>query len=348
MIRLFKPLVFIQISLHVLFWALVAIFPIISNPLPNSSNLLFFTPFRFIIIIIILATLFYLNVYFLIPEILNRRKNFWLYVGMLLVVLLGFNFLLSSIIPAILIPTFKLGNAPPSPPPINGNFNIFPLALITIASFAYRYLADWFKFLNQKKDITNANLQTELAFLRSQISPHFIFNVINGIVSLSRTKPTLVEPTLIQLSKLMRYILYISDVENVTLQEKEDYLSSYIDLQRIRLPNQVNINYSTEISNPQKYLAPMLLIPFVENAFKFCNTDAQIPFITIILKAEKNVLTFLVENNYNPESIDFYETGGIGLKNVKRRLELLYPNEHVLTIKQTEDTYSVFLQIQLK
>ena len=92
----------------------------------------------------------------------------------------------------------------------------------------------------------------------------------------------------------------------------------------------------------------MLLIPFVENAFKFCNTDAQIPFITIILKAEKNVLTFLVENNYNPESIDFYETGGIGLKNVKRRLELLYPNEHVLTIKQTEDTYSVFLQIQLK
>ncbi len=348
MIKNLKPHLIIQFCLHLLFWLFIAFFPIISASPPNTPNHLFFSPVRFVLIITTLASLFYLNTYFLIPEILNKKRNFWLYIGILIVVLIGFDFILTTILPQKIEPNLLPPSEFNSNPPFNRDFHILPLATIVIASLAYHFLADRYKEFYNKKDIANSNLETELAFLRSQISPHFIFNIINSIVSLSRSNSKLVEPTLIQLSKLMRYMLYISDAEKVKLEEKAAYLTSYIDLQRIRMPKVVIINFSSEILDGQKTIEPMLLIPFVENAFKYCAIDAANPIIIIRLNADSKRLTFSVQNTYNPEANNYHESGGIGLKNVKRRLDLLYPKEHVLNINQTNEMYNINLQIQLK
>jgi LytS/YehU family sensor histidine kinase len=225
---------------------------------------------------------------------------------------------------------------------------IFPLLSITAGSFAYHYLADQFKVINKKKDIDNASLISELAFLRSQISPHFIFNVINSAVALSRLNPSAVEPTLIQLSKLLRYMLYVTDAEKVTLCQKEDYLRSYIELQQLRFRDQVKISFSSDIKAPDKSIEPMLLIPFVENAFKHGTGDIEAPAIAITLFTDEKNLRFSVQNVYNPAEGSKDNASGIGLANVKRRLELLYPGKHNLYINKNEQAYIVMLQLELK
>jgi LytS/YehU family sensor histidine kinase len=172
--------------------------------------------------------------------------------------------------------------------------------------------------------------------------------VINSIVALSRLNPVAVEPTLIQLSQLLRYMLYITDEEKVTLRQKEEYLRSYIELQRLRFHNQVTINFTSEIESGEKTIEPMLLIPFLENAFKYGTGDMAHPGIVIYLKTKNNLLDFYVQNAYNPKDKNKEESHGIGINNVKRRLELLYPGKHSLLIDQSEHFFKVKLQIKLK
>ncbi|MCC8426348.1 sensor histidine kinase [Mucilaginibacter sp. UR6-11] len=227
------------------------------------------------------------------------------------------------------------------------HFNLLPLTAITAAAFAYHYLVDRFKQINKTRDITNSTLVSELAFLRSQISPHFIFNVINSIVALSRINPPAVEPTLMQLSQLMRYMLYITDEEKVTLNQKAQYLRSYIDLQKLRFEDTVDVDFNFEVNNPEQTIEPMLIIPFIENAFKYGTGDVLHPAIKGSLKTTHKMLFFYVSNRYNPADRPYEDIHhGIGLNNVKRRLELLYPGKYSLSITQDADNYNVNLQIQ--
>ncbi|WP_157740962.1 sensor histidine kinase [Mucilaginibacter xinganensis] len=344
MLKRLKPAVIIEFFIHLLFWAFITITPIISRPYPASARHPFFEPQHFVVLNLVLAIQFYLNAFVLIPVVLNKNKNIGLYFGLLLL-----SFTLLDLVIIYTRPHFPLppqfAGAPHRPP---FDFNLFPLAAITAASFAYRYLADQFKIINNKRDITNAALVSELAFLRSQISPHFIFNVINGVVALSRLNPSAVEPTLIQLSKLMRYMLYITDEEKVTLLQKEDYLRSYIELQQFRFRDVVRLNAEFAIADPQQTIEPMLLIPFVENAFKHGTGDVQQPVIDLTLRTTKESLSFMVSNSYNPAEENKDESHGIGLNNVKRRLELLYPGKHSLIIDKTTNTYKVTLKLQFK
>lgn len=304
----------------------------------------FFSPVHIIVFNLVLAAEFYLNAFLLIPRVL--KKNAWLYFVSLLASFVVFNVILLYNRPHFPIQELKgvAGRMPYHGP----SFILFPLLSITAGSFAYHYLADQFKAMNKKKDITNASLLSELAFLRSQISPHFIFNVINSAVALSRLNPKAVEPTLIQLSKLLRYMLYVTDAEMVTIQKKEDYLRSYIELQQLRFGEQVKIYFKSEIKAPEKTIEPMLLIPFVENAFKHGTGDIENPDIAVTLFADEQNLRFTVQNTYNAGEQQKDNDSGIGLTNVKRRLELLYPDKHNLYINKNEQTYIVMLQLELK
>ena len=246
------------------------------------------------------------------------------------------------------IPRFRMIDGQQLRPPMLDGFSLFPLLAITAAGFAYRYLADQFKVINNKRDITNQALLSELAFLRSQISPHFIFNVINSVVALSRLNPVLVEPTLIQLSQLLRYMLYITDEEKVTLGQKVEYLHSYVELQKLRFQDMVTVRLNFSITGPEKTIEPMLLIPFVENAFKHGTGGGGAANIAIELTSDHKTLHFYVSNSYNPLMPNTEEGHGIGLVNVKRRLELLYPTKHRLSITENDNLYSVNLTIQLK
>jgi LytS/YehU family sensor histidine kinase len=191
------------------------------------------------------------------------------------------------------------------------------------------------------------NLQTELSFLRSQVSPHFMFNVMNNMVALARKKSDLLEPSLIKLSSLLRYMLYETDEEKVSLQREIEYLQSYIDLQKQRFADNVNISVSLDDADGQLQIHPMLLIPFVENAFKH-GTGMFTAEIAIKLKTAHQKIFFEVSNRYSSNGHEERDkSSGIGLANVRRRLNLLYGSNHQLIIIKDDNRFTVKLEMLL-
>jgi LytS/YehU family sensor histidine kinase len=212
---------------------------------------------------------------------------------------------------------------------------------------SYRFLSDNMTDQEVKKEEENERLKSELSFLRSQISPHFMFNVLNSIVSLSRRKPEMVEPVVIKLSELMRYMIYETSDSKVSIDKEFSYLESYIELQRLRFGNDIKIDFKHNLNTSPSSIEPMLLIPFVENAFKHGVGMVQNPSIDIELNDDKKSLFFSVRNQVSKQNSEIKdESSGIGLANVRRRLELLYPDQHELKIDEKEDSYLVELTIK--
>lgn len=223
----------------------------------------------------------------------------------------------------------------------------FQLLFVVTIGITYRFFTDNLKEKEIIKEAENERLKSELSFLRSQISPHFMFNVLNSVVSLSRRKPEMVEPVVIKLSELMRYMIYETTDSKVPLQKESIYLESYIELQKIRFGNDIQINYTVGQIDANCSIEPMLLIPFVENAFKHGVGMIENPSIDISLKYENKKILFSVQNKVNPlsklEKKD--ESSGIGLANVKRRLQLLHPDNYQLSIQEVNESYLVKLEI---
>lgn len=227
-------------------------------------------------------------------------------------------------------------------------FNLLIYVFIFALSTAYQLIKDKIESDKLAQEKQNEVLKTELSLLRSQVSPHFMFNVLNNMVALARKQSDLLEPSLIKLSSLMRYMLYEADEEKVSLEKEMDYLQSYIDLQQQRFGKKVQVNVKMHSMDSQYRVEPMLLIPFVENAFKHGTGMIDEAKIDIELEAEKNVLQFTVSNKYNPASTEIKDkTSGIGLANVKRRLNLLYGKHHRLDISSASDVFVVSLKIEL-
>jgi LytS/YehU family sensor histidine kinase len=227
-------------------------------------------------------------------------------------------------------------------------FPVFPALFIFAISAAIKITNEWFKAEKQKKEMENEKLNSELAFLKSQVNPHFLFNILNNICSLARKKSDNTEDAIIQLSRIMRYMLYDSKDEKVSLEKEVEYLQNYIDLQRLRISDSVVISFTIEGDINGKMVEPMLLIPFVENAFKHGVSYLDESNIEINLKIDQDVLHFRVEN-YRVKKIDnpVQQESGIGLKNVLRRLDLLYPGSHIINIEETATKYIVNLYISL-
>lgn len=189
-------------------------------------------------------------------------------------------------------------------------------------------------------------LKSELSFLRSQISPHFLFNILNSIVYLIRSKSEQAEPVTLQLSALMRYMLYESGDTQIPLEKELGYLKNYIELQKLRFEEDVDIRLETEGAPSAQVIEPMLMIPFVENAFKHGVGMVQDPLIDIFLKITEENMSFVVRNKITPETTAEKDSNaGIGLQNVRRRLELLYPHAHKLHAAEKEGWFEVRLSI---
>jgi len=227
-------------------------------------------------------------------------------------------------------------------------FSVFVFGFILACSLAYRLVRDKMTADRIAKEKENEYLKTELALLRSQVSPHFMFNVLNNMVSLARKRSDQLEPSLIKLSSLMRYMLYETGEEKVSLENETEYLNSYIDLQKQRFGKKVALNVNMLPADKPYDIEPMLLIPFVENAFKHGTGLIEDAQINITLKAEKNDLCFSVTNKFDEKSEEVKDkASGIGLANVQRRLELLYPDKHKLTITKDNHYFSARLTINL-
>ena len=233
---------------------------------------------------------------------------------------------------------------------LNGMRFLFPAFLLTIAiGIAYKVTTDKNRADNLQLQKSQENLKSELAFLRSQISPHFILNILNNIVALNRLKSNDLEPTLMKLSGLMQYMLYETDEEKVLLKTEVEYLQSYIELQQQRFGSKVKVTLDISLANEWNEIEPMLLIPFVENAFKHGIGMVENPEINIaFISTPQNELLFRVRNKYNPASTQIEDkTSGIGLVNVKRRLNILYGNRQKLEISTNHKIFEVSLSIKL-
>jgi two-component system, LytTR family, sensor kinase len=235
--------------------------------------------------------------------------------------------------------------------------SIVPFGFLNGMGFAIRLVGERNKQEKERRERENETLKSELSFLRSQISPHFLFNIMNSIVSMSHVKPELVGPTLIQLSQLMRYMLYESDESKVSIEKEIAYLESYISLQKMRFGRSINIivDNQIEVKNDDYtegssfLIEPMLLIPFVENAFKHGMGMIREPFIKIDISLKSNQLIFNVLNKFNDQSEEQKDfDSGIGLKNVTRRLALVYGHNHALKAEAEGDLFVVNLTINLK
>jgi len=217
--------------------------------------------------------------------------------------------------------------------------------IISIYAMLIRFSIDWFESQKFKDELIKERQAGEIALLRSQVNPHFLFNTLNNIYSLVYNKSDEAPEAVMKLSSIMRYMLYDSNTEIVAVNKEVEYLYSFIDLQQLRITRKGFVEIKVTGSMENRTIAPMLLIPFVENAFKHGEKN-HAPGIIIHLNLEPDRLIFTVENfiKANPET-PADESGGFGLQNLKRRLGLLYPDKHILIINQSENKFKIELTI---
>jgi hypothetical protein len=276
----------------------------------------------------------YFHVFFLIPKVLFN-KRIVVYVIASLISILCFIYIEYNLFPPDLAHfTFMSLHDP------------FVLGFETFLQVTGLRIMVEFLYTQQRiQTLRNENLSTELAFLKSQINPHFLFNTLNNIAVLSEKYPEKVTPTIIDLSNVLRYQLYESDKETVLLSKEIENLRQNLSLEAMRL-NDVKTDLRIEGAINSTSVAPLLFLPFLENALKHSADPSNKAFIEIAFKMDGNVLTFTAENS-KPALKPKQLSGGIGLKNIQRRLALLYPQKHILTVEDLPAAYKVTLVLML-
>ncbi len=334
----------VTISLHILFWILFFVSPYLLRPVMDNAPAgppRRYIGFYYLLFLnnVVRLLLFYANSYIFIARLVYR-KRYGQYI-LVLIMAFGIMFFMDRLFFNLLIEGMRYSS---------WNFfvfNLLPFFFIIISSTAYRMIRDRIEENQQINNRETENLKTELTFLRSQVSPHFMFNVLNNMVALARKGSDQLEPSLIKLSSLIRYMVYETK-DKVSIRKEIEYLQSYIDLQQQRFGRNMVLSVSMHDIDADDEIEPMLLVAFVENAFKHGTGLVEKAEIMIELKVRNGLLTFLVRNRYDPDSPDSKDgDSGIGLPNVQRRLNLLYGQKHSLLISKKDNWFSVSLQLNL-
>lgn len=286
----------------------------------------------------------YLNIYVLIPRLLFRRRYFLYFSTLLLSVLLQSAFFIALRRYYSLhgetafnhATAFTLGNF------FIRGLNIFSLIGLTTG---IKFLKDWMRQERQWQEKEKQHIRTELNFLRSQIHPHFFFNTLNNLYSLTVRKSDQAPEVVLKLSELMSYMLYGSGEPLVALDKEIVNLENYIALEKLRFGKRLTLCFEKKGDTGVVTIPPLLLITFVENSFKHGLKDKMGPVrIDICLRVEKVALFFEVRNPAGSE-MEGGEAGGIGLKNVRRRLDILYGGRYELVLERTEELFVLQLKI---
>lgn len=344
----------IRILRHVVFWVVYYVtYKALSTIYPVQESGFISTFHEDLVFLPIDIGATYFTIYFLIPRFLLKRKYVefsLLLVGSVVVFLI----LTQVIYFYIYLPSFHgeyfamLKENGHSFWQANYFYLLVSYYSVVMVAAAIKLTKYWLQEQQSLAQLKTQNLQSEIALLRSQVNPHFLFNVLNNIDSLIFKDQQEASNMLIKLSEIMRYMLYEANTEKVSLQKEINYLKSYIDLQKVRFkdPGFVEINIAGDTSG--KSIIPMLFVPFIENAFKHGEKAVKSPGIVIHLSAEHNKVTLKVVNHFSTHEVfQKDKAGGIGLSNVRRRLELLYPGKHRLVINKENSKYIVLLNIEL-
>jgi hypothetical protein len=296
-----------------------------------------FTP-HFILNISEAAIIFYLFYFYFIRYF--EQKQFLRY--------LTYSVLSSIGITLVILPLHRLFN--PHFNLIDLRYWLTPMAgtfIIAQCGSLVKGFENWFSDIQVKAELETRNLKNELELLKSQINPHFLFNALNNIDALIRTNPETASDSLVTLSGMLRYMIYETRCDLVPLEKELDYIKSYIRLQQLRHSEPEYIQCILPENSFDIQVAPMILIPFIENAFKYAYNSGKLPVVSISLNCENEVLHFSCSNYCGSFLSEHGPCSGVGLDNTRRRLNLLYPQKHELSIFEKDLSFNVILSIRL-
>jgi LytS/YehU family sensor histidine kinase len=226
--------------------------------------------------------------------------------------------------------------------------NILSAFAANLIFCAIRFFEVHYKMQQEHARLQQAHLEDKLHLLRAQINPHLMFNVLNHIHILMKKNVDIADELLLRYSDVLRYQLYECNRETVSLEKEVDYLKDVVEVERMRWGSELKVDCTWNVENGRKEISPLLLIPFVENAFKHVSRiPSEVGYVNIMLNQEDNTLRLAVENSKSDEAVPYKKSSGIGLKNVKKRLEILYPEKHELLIQKTDTIYRITLIITL-
>lgn len=328
---------------HLLFWMLVFgiwLFLRIDD-YPSTGTAVLVTTIK----VVDIALMIYITNFILIPRLLYKKRYIW--------------FALTFIAMIMASSIFKmqfLGRILDNPMLIHWriNFkdrlydNILPHFFLVIAGVAVQVMLDYGQLQKRMAETAREKAEAELNFLKSQINPHFLFNSLNAVYFLIDKDNTEARQALHKFSEMLRYQLYETNGNKIPVEKEIDYLRDYMDLQQLRKDETYSVRFDCADDVKGFAIEPLLLAPFVENAFKHLShhTD-KANFVEVSMDRSNGSFQFSVKNSREENTIVPVNSGGIGMANVKRRLELLYPGKHELLVTKTTDTFIVNLNLQL-
>ncbi len=317
--------------------------PVFSSPdFGIGWDLVYITPFQksFVRFVLLLA-LFYTSYYFLIPKLYFNNKKVLFIISLLCsyAILIGITELISD-------DEFKMHRAPDGfgPPPQHPMFldsqTLIPFLLVVALAFLI-------KINSRLTEIHDEKLNAEVSYLKAQINPHFLFNTLNSLYALTLQKSDEAPNAVLKLSGIMRYVVTESSQDFVALGKEIDYIKDYIELQKLRLDNSVSLSFEIHGTTTGRAIAPLILIPFIENAFKYGINPDENSFIEIDITVENQSLHMNVKNSIVAAEIDEEFKTEEGLKNTQKRLDLIYSGKYELEIDEEQNVYNVNLKIDL-
>ena len=334
---------------HLTAWAVIFGMPLFvtgpNRPLMNGPQYV-----RFLLVPLSFMVVFYTNFFLLIDRYLTTRR-FGRFTGYNLLLIAAVMILVHLLFRYVLPP--DLHHRPPMARPwqdtvrfFAGNLTLY--LLVVGVGVAIRMTSGWYRAEAARKELEHSRTQAELQNLKSQLNPHFLFNTLNNIYSLIQLDTNRAQQAVHDLSRLLRYVLYESSHPLVPVAAEIDFLRDYIELMRIRLPRHVQVRVSLPEDPSQRLVAPLLFISLVENAFKHGVDNDRPSYVSIDLHEIGDQLICRIENSYFPKSGESDRSGsGIGLVNLTRRLEMLYPDRHTFEYGRTGEAYTALLCITL-
>lgn len=328
---------------HAGFWlSFVLLFMVIYGPVFDLFPWLFLSsivmlPFTMIVV-------YFIN-YLLLPGFLKKKR----YVSLGVIVLLIL--ILEPPLPRILVmilsgETFNFKNFM--------DYNMLPFyfetGLIIFIALSIKLFKERNREQEEKNHLEKQKLKAELIALKSQLNAHFLFNTLNNLYGLALQKSDRTPRGILMLSEMLHFVLYECSTETYNLTKELDFINNYIELEKLRYGKRLKISMESDLEDAETLIAPLLLFPFVENSFKHgASKKTNDVWIKIRVRTSEEEIQFDVENNRTPSSAgEFNSDGGVGLENVKKRLEILYPLQHRLVIHENETTFSIGLNIQTK
>lgn len=330
-----------EIAIHIGIWLTILLLPYLVSSADEGYRIGGLPAAFFVLAGLIHAGIFYFNAFYLYPK-LARGWRWWLYIPCAIAAIMA-SFALKYQIVAHFFPEVVLRSA--------AGLIFGPSVLVFAASIVYRRVSDGIRRERARKEYEAQQLAAELKLLRSQVNPHFLFNVLTNMVALARQRSDQLEDALLRLADLMRYMTYDTQAKQVNLQQETDYLKSYIELQKLRFSDGMRIELDIQMDTDAGRLSvePMIMIPFVENAFKHGASRLDEPYILIRLEAANGFLTLTVANPYDAYPDETKDgNSGIGLENVRTRLKLIYPDKHTLVIDDRNQVFTVTLNLDLR